>query len=393
MIRILRLFLLLFPLIFFTTTRADRFIEDLIAEILQVGNGAPCEHESKLGVGCIYVDNTCTCSSFMNHSIPMNGAPCLHSSGKGNGCIWIDNNCTCSNDHPPFVPPVPWTVNITTFNMTDIQDDFNITNTRVAIKTRNSPPARRRFPPPRPAPGPASGRRGQGMGRNANRDRNCPLIFDLNMDNIIHAASGARIGIDLNNDGIADASIAEGDGLLTIYSVDPSKSDSAVDLSGLFSTETFNPFTGFKMNTSNGFESLHQLAASAQQYNSTRTIMDSQYIYLHNLNAALNSVHYGLGFFTTLGASKISQVQPLGRVNMVRLKYIDRSMRSAEFLKEQAGHERVEFIEEGRFKIESNGPEYLITDAWYSNLKENDELKIETFRKMSEWMRLRRRSV
>lgn len=145
-----------------------------------------------------------------------------------------------------------------------------------------------------------------------------PLIFDLNKDSFVTAVTGSG-GIDLNEDNIGDASVAEGDGMLALYSHDPSQHDVAINITGVFGTDTYNPFVKRVMKTPNGFEALFTLAIWAQVDNPAKKIIDNENVYMNALDDALKTVNYGIGFFVKTGANTKKDIVSLGDVSIVRV--------------------------------------------------------------------------
>jgi hypothetical protein len=106
---------------------------------------------------------------------------------------------------------------------------------------------------------------------------------------------------------------------LTIYSLDPSQKDVAINITGVFGTDTFNPYLNRTMKTPNGFEALFSLAMWAQVKNPSMKIVDIDNVYMSGLNEALKSVNYAIGFFTKTGANQKKDIVTIGDVYIVRV--------------------------------------------------------------------------
>lgn len=143
-----------------------------------------------------------------------------------------------------------------------------------------------------------------------------PIIVDFNRDGKISALQGS--GVDLNGDGIADGTASKGDKMLAMSDMNNS---GKIDGDEVFGDQTVSPFTGQKLNASNGFEALAKVAQEAEQYTGISCISANGDVDLANLKRALNTVGVNIGF---ISEDNVTQLEDLAHVASINIaKYIN----------------------------------------------------------------------
>ena len=143
-----------------------------------------------------------------------------------------------------------------------------------------------------------------------------PLILDTNENGTVEAQQG--IGVDIDQNGAADGAAVNGDKMLAMSDAN---GNGKIDGTEVFGNETINPFTGEKIEATNGFESLKQVAISAEAKTGA-TIIEDNKVNVVKLQEALKSIGSNLGLISD---SNVTELESLGNVSKIGLAYEDKN--------------------------------------------------------------------
>ena len=141
-----------------------------------------------------------------------------------------------------------------------------------------------------------------------------PLVIDYNQDGKVDAKAG--VGIDIDGDGKVDGAASNGDKMLAMSD---SNGNGSIDGTEVFGDKTINPFTGQKINASNGFEALKQVALSAQSATGI-SCFDGTNVNLNNLKSALATKGVNLGFVSGNNNTSLENLSKINKINVVDYK-------------------------------------------------------------------------
>ena len=137
-----------------------------------------------------------------------------------------------------------------------------------------------------------------------------PLVVDYNQDGKVSAKAG--IGVDIDNDGIADGAAVDGDKMLAMSDINK---NGKIDGAEVFGDNTIDPFTKQKINAPNGFEALKQIATSAEKYTGIKCYTNGN-VDLQSLKIALTYVGVDLGLISGSNDKSLENLGELKSINV-----------------------------------------------------------------------------
>lgn len=177
---------------------------------------------------------------------------------------------------------------------------------------------------------------------------NSPLIVDFNKDGKVSAAAGE--GVDIDNNGKADGAATGGDKMLAMTDMN---GNGSIDGSEVFGDQTVSPFTGKKLNATNGFEALKMIAEQAEQYTGVKCMTDGN-VDLAALKQALQKVGVNLGFISD---NNTTELEDLGHVASINVSNYEESNR-------EDGQD-VQNRQLGSY-TDVTGEKYNVNDVWFT---------------------------
>ena len=155
-------------------------------------------------------------------------------------------------------------------------------------------------------------------GTNIGATYTSPIIVDFNKDGKVDATSG-NTGIDADGNGIADGAATGGDKMLAMSDIN---GNGKVDGSEVFGDQTVSPFTGEKINATNGFEALKTIAQQAEEKTGIKCYSGGL-VDLQALKSALATVGVNLGFISDDNVTELEDFAHVVALNVDNYNQID----------------------------------------------------------------------
>jgi len=180
-----------------------------------------------------------------------------------------------------------------------------------------------------------------------------PLILDTNENGTIEAQQG--IGVDIDQNGAADGAAVKGDKMLAMKDLN---GNGKIDGTEVFGNETINPFTGEKIEATNGFEALKQVAVSAEAKTGI-TIIEDNKVNVVKLQEALKSIGSNLGLISD---SNVTELEALGNVSKISLAYEDKND-DIDYIENNINNSSVS-LQNGSYET-TEGKTNKVDDVWF----------------------------
>lgn len=192
-------------------------------------------------------------------------------------------------------------------------------------------------------------------GTNVGATYTSPIIVDFNRDGKVDAVSG-NTGIDADGNGIADGAATGGDKMLAMSDMN---GNGKVDGSEVFGDQTVSPFTGEKINASNGFEALKVIAQQAEEQTGIKCYSGGL-VDLQALKSALATVGVNLGFISDDNVTELEDLAHVVALNVDNYNQVD-----------EEGD--VQHRQQGSY-VANDGQTYGANDVWFKDRTQMDNM-------------------
>lgn len=192
-------------------------------------------------------------------------------------------------------------------------------------------------------------------GTNIGETYTSPIIVDFNKDGKVDATSG-NTGIDADRNGIADGAATGGDKMLAMSDMN---GNGKVDGSEVFGDQTVSPFTGEKINATNGFEALKTIAQQAEEKTGIKCYSGGL-VDLQALKSALATVGVNLGFISDDNVTELEDLAHVVALNVDNYNQVD-----------EEGD--VQHRQQGSY-VANDGQTYGANDVWFKDRTQMDNM-------------------
>lgn len=192
-------------------------------------------------------------------------------------------------------------------------------------------------------------------GTNIGETYTSPIIVDFNKDGKVDATSG-NTGIDADGNGIADGAATGGDKMLAMSDMN---GNGKVDGSEVFGDQTVSPFTGEKINATNGFEALKTIAQQAEEKTGIKCYSGGL-VDLQALKSALATVGVNLGFISDDNVTELEDLAHVVALNVDNYNQVD-------------AEGDVQHRQQGSY-VANNGQTYGANDVWFKDRTQMDNM-------------------
>lgn len=192
-------------------------------------------------------------------------------------------------------------------------------------------------------------------GTNIGETYTSPIIVDFNKDGKVDATSG-NTGIDADGNGIADGAATGGDKMLAMSDMN---GNGKVDGSEVFGDQTVSPFTGEKINATNGFEALKTIAQQAEEKTGIKCYSGGL-VDLQALKSALATVGVNLGFISDDNVTELEDLAHVVALNVDNYNQVD-----------EEGD--VQHRQQGSY-VANDGQTYGANDVWFKDRTQMDNM-------------------
>lgn len=192
-------------------------------------------------------------------------------------------------------------------------------------------------------------------GTNIGATYTSPIIVDFNKDGKVDATSG-NTGIDADGNGIADGAATGGDKMLAMSDMN---GNGKVDGSEVFGDQTVSPFTGEKINATNGFEALKTIAQQAEEKTGIKCYSGGL-VDLQALKSALATVGVNLGFISDDNVTELEDLAHVVALNVDNYNQVD-------------AEGDVQHRQQGSY-VANDGQTYGANDVWFKDRTQMDNM-------------------
>ena len=192
-------------------------------------------------------------------------------------------------------------------------------------------------------------------GTNIGATYTSPIIVDFNKDGKVDATSG-NTGIDADGNGIADGAATGGDKMLAMSDIN---GNGKVDGSEVFGDQTVSPFTGEKINATNGFEALKTIAQQAEEKTGIKCYSGGL-VDLQALKSALATVGVNLGFISDDNVTELEDLAHVVALNVDNYNQVD-------------AEGDVQHRQQGSY-VANDGQTYGANDVWFKDRTQMDNM-------------------
>lgn len=192
-------------------------------------------------------------------------------------------------------------------------------------------------------------------GTNIGATYTSPIIVDFNKDGKVDATSG-NTGIDADGNGIADGAATGGDKMLAMSDMN---GNGKVDGSEVFGDQTVSPFTGEKINATNGFEALKTIAQQAEEKTGIKCYSGGL-VDLQALKSALATVGVNLGFISDDNVTELEDLAHVVALNVDNYNKVD-------------AEGDVQHRQQGSY-VANDGQTYGANDVWFKDRTQMDNM-------------------
>ena len=192
-------------------------------------------------------------------------------------------------------------------------------------------------------------------GTNIGETYTSPIIVDFNKDGKVDATSG-NTGIDADGNGIADGAATGGDKMLAMSDMN---GNGKVDGSEVFGDQTVSPFTGEKINATNGFEALKTIAQQAEEKTGIKCYSGGL-VDLQALKSALATVGVNLGFISDDNVTELEDLAHVVALNVDNYNQVD-------------AEGDVQHRQQGSY-VANDGQTYGANDVWFKDRTQMDNM-------------------
>lgn len=192
-------------------------------------------------------------------------------------------------------------------------------------------------------------------GTNIGTTYTSPIIVDFNKDGKVDATSG-NTGIDADGNGIADGAATGGDKMLAMSDMN---GNGKVDGSEVFGDQTVSPFTGEKINATNGFEALKTIAQQAEEKTGIKCYSGGL-VDLQALKSALATVGVNLGFISDDNVTELEDLAHVVALNVDNYNQVD-------------AEGDVQHRQQGSY-VANDGQTYGANDVWFKDRTQMDNM-------------------
>ena len=192
-------------------------------------------------------------------------------------------------------------------------------------------------------------------GTNIGATYTSPIIVDFNKDGKVDATSG-NTGIDADGNGIADGAATGGDKMLAMSDIN---GNGKVDGSEVFGDQTVSPFTGEKINATNGFEALKTIAQQAEEKTGIKCYSGGL-VDLQALKSALATVGVNLGFISDDNVTELEDLAHVVALNVDNYNQVD-------------AEGDIQHRQQGSY-VANDGQTYGANDVWFKDRTQMDNM-------------------